>query len=833
MDVDFKKKIEKELIKLDNKSLALFVWRIAVRTLPLIGRYGSFSSGIDWRLYSYFHGLDIILDIDKSEEFDWLTLSNSGDLGARDGSYITFNVSRKILEAIRCKNADDAATLADNFVKYIIGGDSKQNIQLELLREAKGIFTNEKVPHVSTQMYGTIWDKFIAALETENCGYWGQLYKKIFDSNLEVDNDALKRRLSVPKEIRKQGASKVAYYLEELEKGATHLNEARIIILGEKGSGKTSIARKLINPKAEMPKASESTAGVDTMLWKLEEENINVRIWDFAGHTITHAVHQFFLSERCLYLLVYDGRREDRNILEYWLDYMKNFGGDSKAIILVNKRDQHSVNIRINELKEKYPIEKVFTFSIKDDNKKLEEFRIHLANYIKNNPAWKKQEIPESYYLVKEEIETLFINSEKGTCVEFITKEKYNDITAKHYIDNPDELLNDLHVLGVSLWYKDIERFNTLILNPEWISNGIYQILNWANQKNQYSLSLFDFSLVFSENSVRYPIDKHEFLFDLMVQYELAFRTDNGKSLIIPHLLKEDRPKELPEFPVGESLMLRYKADQPLPPNTISRFIVRHKNEIAKKNDNYSLWRYGVVLEDDKGSIALVREKNRAISVAVKGMDKTNFIDLLRETLNDIFNSYQSDKPDLQYRLDRFGQISAEFEEQNPLWLSDRKIISQSEDNIPYYEDTTRQYIDLQHTVKQYNITAQNLMLEGQHNQLIGRDSIKHIFNFKNCNIGLQGNLNELAQLLSEEGNKEEAKELENIALVLEQTEQCKTKEEIKKKGIANRLKRLVTDLGDKNSKLYRTVEGIKNGISIAKEISKGIYDIIQWVEFP
>jgi S-adenosylmethionine/arginine decarboxylase-like enzyme len=44
-------------------------------------------------------------------------------------------------------------------------------------------------------------------------------------------------------------------------------------------------------------------------------------------------------------------------------------------------------------------------------------------------------------------------------------------------------------------------------------------------------------------------------------------------------------------------------------------------------------------------------------------------------------------------------------------------------------------------------------------------------FNFYDCNIGLQGDLNELAQLLIETGKKQEAKELENVAKALEQLE--------------------------------------------------------------
>ncbi len=350
------------------------------------------------------------------------------------------------------------------------------------------------------------------------------------------------------------------------------------------------------------------------------------------------------------------------------------------------------------------------------------------------------------------------------------------------------------------------------------------------NEEKRHSLTLDDFAAVFKEDSNRYPIDKHEFLFKLMKHYELAYEMKKGKSLIIPHLLKEDRPEILPEFPVGESLMLRYKAEQPLPPNTISRFIVRHNQEI-KKDD--LVWRYGVVLEDGKGSITLVREEDRTINVSVKGQDKTNYISTLRETLNNIFNSYKSDKPELQYRVERFGQIPEEVEAKNPLWLSGRKIINHSNDNIPYYEDDTGQYNYLHTTVNIYKITTENSMIGGTGNKLIDDNSRHTTFNFYNCNIGLQGNLNELAQLLIEGGNKEEAEELENVAKALEQAEKYKSKEEVKKKGTHNRLRRLIQDLGDKASKLHKTVKGIKDGISIAQDIAQGYNDIAQWAGLP
>ena len=114
-------------------------------------------------------------------------------------------------------------------------------------------------------------------------------------------------------------------------------------------------------------------------------------------------------------------------------------------------------------------------------------------------------------------------------------------------------------------------------------------------KQKKYSLTLADFMTVFAEDAKRYPESKHEFLFKLMKHYELAYETKDGKDLIIPHLLKEDRLASLPDFSIGESLMLRYKAEQPLPPNTISRFIVRHNPEIKQKKPalfSLALWRH-------------------------------------------------------------------------------------------------------------------------------------------------------------------------------------------------------------------------------------------------
>jgi hypothetical protein len=280
--------------------------------------------------------------------------------------------------------------------------------------------------------------------------------------------------------------------------------------------------------------------------------------------------------------------------------------------------------------------------------------------------------------------------------------------------------LQNLHALGVCLRYKDLADFNSLVLNPEWISHGVYKIVNQVHNKGAHSALLTDLSCIFEDEAERYPKDKHRFLFELMKRYELGYETVK-KELIIPHLLHDDRPDTLPDFPIEESLMLRYRAEQPLPSNTISRFIVRHNDDIKKEGADYLVWRFGVVLKTGKDTIALVREStdDRMITVLVKGIEKTAYLDKLRATLNDIFNSYKSNKPELEYIVER-SELIPDRIEKKPLWLPEEKIINHVVHNRPYYDDYSNKEILLQPVVVKYNIQVDNVLIGEQSGIMIG-----------------------------------------------------------------------------------------------------------------
>ncbi|MCG8327535.1 MAG: hypothetical protein MI974_07615 [Chitinophagales bacterium] len=839
---EFRAQIEKILEGLTKKQKVQFAWRCAVRSLPYLGNRGHFGFWEENKKSTHLYSVLYALDLTSSDVSFTTTDSAAAASAASAASAVAFS-SAPFSASPAAYTAAYAAAYASNAAAaavYAFASSSASSsfsaaaavskdsiIKSRILEDANAIKTSNYYK-ISIDDYGEVWENFQKALKSNDCEYWAKLYEDIFTNNFQLDPKALERRLNVPEEIRKQGAVAVGHYLRKLEKGAKRLNQARVIILGDKGAGKTCLARRLAEPDAPMTTVEESTAGVDTSFWEIGEgeEAINVNIWDFAGHTVTHAVHQFFLSERCLYIMVYDGRTEKRNNLVYWLNHMKNYGGNSSAIILINRRDQHKVELPINVLKEQYPIIDLYDFSIKKDREALETFRSDVASYIKNNPSWKRQDIPTSYYKVKEELQNLFHESDEEQPQEHIPMDTFQEIARRHEVEDVEQLLKDLHALGISLWYKNIMDFDSLILNPEWISHGVYKIINWASNHSKHELGLRDFNSVFEAEKKRYPDRKcYEFLFNLIKYYELAYERADKPRLIIPHLLKEDRPQKLPDFPVGESLKIQYKADQPLPPNTISRFIVRHNQQIRNK----IVWRYGVVLENGKGSIALVREEDRSISVSVRGSSKSDYIVELRATLNDIFNSYKSKKPELHYWIKEYGEIrSALGPNSKELWLSENKIVNHHAANMPYYDDVTGEQLQMEKVVNLYKIENSTVFWGSQ-----VENFTHNTFNFQDCNINLQGQLNDLAQSLVSNGHEEEAKRLEGAAALLEKVENAENPKEVKKKGVANRLKRIVEDLGDEDSKLYKIVSGLEHGVEMAQNIGRYYNDIAQWVGMP
>lgn len=125
----------------------------------------------------------------------------------------------------------------------------------------------------------------------------------------------------MPGEIISQGFNAIKNYFEELEKeGEDFLYEAKLVVLGESGVGKTTFAKKVINEHYQL-RDEDTTHGIEVYKWSFKhnrsDNDIDINIWDFGGQEIYHATHQFFISGRSIYTVVSDSRKEDTDF-NYW-----------------------------------------------------------------------------------------------------------------------------------------------------------------------------------------------------------------------------------------------------------------------------------------------------------------------------------------------------------------------------------------------------------------------------------------------------------------------------------------------------------------------------------
>ena len=288
---------------LPRKDVVRFAWLCAVRALPFLGENGHFNYWIETRRQTYL--LSVLRAIDVSLINTTRAAADNVAAAAANATNAAFNVAA----ATAAATASDAARSAASDAVRNATSAARAAVDYSIaLADLDVIENNGYKFHSDTAVYGKVWGNFQRALRDIGCDYWADWYAALFEKGFALDDDdidEIKMRFNAPQGFIEQGAAAVARYVMDIKKyDAARLNETRVLILGDKGAGKTSLSLRLKNPKAKMPKIEASTEGVDVLNWPIPalpdkpDSAVNVHIWDFAGHVITHAAHRCFMSER-------------------------------------------------------------------------------------------------------------------------------------------------------------------------------------------------------------------------------------------------------------------------------------------------------------------------------------------------------------------------------------------------------------------------------------------------------------------------------------------------------------------------------------------------------
>ncbi|HEY1189309.1 MAG TPA: COR domain-containing protein, partial [Gemmata sp.] len=448
----------------------------------------------------------------------------------------------------------------------------------------------------------------------------------------------------------------LAYYFGTRRTGSRAMNEAKLLLVGQGRVGKTSLVRYLVRGEKCQP-GEPSTEGIAREPWKVKVTppgggtavEVQLNVWDFGGQEIMHATHQFFLTQRSLYLLVLDaGTSEAANNLFYWLKVIRSFGGDAPVLVVVNKSESgFPLPLSESRLQTDYPNIRGFHYVSCVSGKNVPDLEAAITEQVHTLPHV-FDPVPGPYFAVKRQIERW-----SGT-KNYITLAEYRALCAEHALTDPtaqNHLLRFLHDLGVVLNFDDpdgpYKLGETNVLNPEWVTDAVYRVITSAKlQEARGVLTRADLPELLPDPQ-RFPEGTRAFVIGLMCKFELCFDFPDSpdQQFLVPERLPKVEPDVgwLLEHDEGAlSFRVRYNV---LPPGLVCRFLVKMHAHLTfpvaqvGRPIAATYWRNGCVLRVH-GHRCLVRGsvEDGLIYVQVHGAETTRreALALIRERLADI-----------------------------------------------------------------------------------------------------------------------------------------------------------------------------------------------------
>ncbi|CAH0558750.1 unnamed protein product [Brassicogethes aeneus] len=426
--------------------------------------------------------------------------------------------------------------------------------------------------------------------------------------NLNTRGCSLQDPLKSMIDSKKYKTMDIIGYLKSVLEDARPYARMKLMIVGVQGIGKTSLLEQLrqegvsrrrpehwakrmgnknINVKTSRG-TNMSTVGVDIGDWMYEKKlksqshgPVLFRTWDFGGQKEYYATHQYFLSKRSLYLVVWkitDGHRGINEILQ-WLVNIQARAPNSPVIIVGTHYDliqEFSPNISeeyqqiirdrfINIVDaEKCGLPRVLDtieISCKSrHNVKLLCSLIYDTVFSLRPPGSKEllleQKVPATYLALEDIVNYVALERRANGLDPVLTADQYRTIVTTEMQQRYNKTFRDwaelhqatlfLHDNGVLLHYDDATLKDLYFLDPQWLCDMLAHVVT-IREINPFArcgvMKLDDLKHIFKASNIGH-LDTRGYIVNLLNKFEVALTWDS-RTLLIPSLLPSEEDLQL------------------------------------------------------------------------------------------------------------------------------------------------------------------------------------------------------------------------------------------------------------------------------------------------
>ena len=460
-------------------------------------------------------------------------------------------------------------------------------------------------------------------------------------TRLTLDGNPL---ISPPPEIVEQGTSAILSFLRKiLEETPSRVWVSKLLLVGEGGVGKTSLLRQL---RGEGFVAGEATThGIEIRELPLphpEIDDVAMKLvaWDFGGQEIYHATHQFFLTNRSLFLLAWNARiGYEASKLDYWLETIKAKAPDSPVMIVATGiDDDRPVDLPLKELRAKF--DRIVGLWKVSNSKGtgIDDLRLDVGKIAAGLPLMGER-WPKTWLDAAETV--------RASAEQHISPHELFEIMGHRGVADEDQgiLARWLHELGDLLYYQENRELDdVVILKPAWVNREICKVLDSVKVKDRCGIfRREDRDMLWSdvESGLR------DLFLRLMEQYDLSYRTlaDPDLSLVVEHLSLDEHKdfeaawRAFGDQPRCKEVTMKFVLSV-MPPGIPTWFIAR-----SHRYSQGIHWKRGALFGDPRQSpehLGLIRAmpSERTLLLTVRGPHPYYFFDVLRKGLEETLDRF-------------------------------------------------------------------------------------------------------------------------------------------------------------------------------------------------